>query len=179
MKGKRLAFVDLETTGVNPFKHEIIEIGCLIAKQNDAGQWVVTEEFEFKVKPEHIETAEVEALRINRYDESEWMFAHTQEEALKTLSQKCDGCVMVGQNVSFDYGFLASKFGKYGITDPFFYAKLDTISLAYMRFRKDAEMTSFTLRELCERLGIKNEKTHTALADIRATFEVFKKLMVI
>lgn len=179
MKGKRLAFVDLETTGINPFKHEIIEIGCLIAKQNDNNEWVVTEEFEFKVKPEHIETAETEALRINRYDESAWMFAHTQEEALKVLSQKCDGCVMVGQNVSFDYAFLAAKFGKYNIKDPFFYAKLDTISLAYMRFRKDETMTSFTLRELCERLGIKNEKAHSALADIRATYEIFKKLMVI
>ncbi len=179
MKGKRLAFVDLETTGINPFKHEIIEIGCLIAKQNDNNEWVVTEEFEFKVKPDHIETAENEALRINRYDESAWMFGHTQEEALKTLSQKCEGCVMVGQNVSFDYAFLATKFGEYNIKDPFFYAKLDTISLAYMRFRKDETMTSFTLRELCERLGIKNEKAHSALADIRATYEIFKKLMVI
>ena len=148
MKGKRLAFVDLETTGINPFKHEIIEIGCLIAKQNDNNEWVVTEEFEFKVKPDHIETAENEALRINRYDESAWMFGHTQEEALKTLSQKCEGCVMVGQNVSFDYAFLATKFGEYNIKDPFFYAKLDTISLAYMRFRKDETMTSFTLRDL-------------------------------
>ena len=179
MKGKRLAFVDLETTGINPYKHEIIEIGCLIAKQNERNEWVVTEEFEFKVKPEHIETAQADALRINHYNEADWMFAHSQSEALKTLSQKCDGCVMVGQNVSFDYAFLATKFGEYNITDPFFYAKLDTISLAYMRFRKDAEMTSFTLRELCERLGIKNEKAHTALADIRATYEVFKKLMVI
>ncbi len=179
MKGKRLAFVDLETTGINPFTHEIIEIGCLVAKQNDNGEWVTVEEFEFKVKPEHIETAQPEALRINHYDESVWMFAHTQEQALQTLSQKCDGCVMVGQNVSFDYAFLAAKFGKYNIKDPFFYAKLDTISLAYMRFRKDTTMTSFTLRELCERLGIKNEKAHSALADIRATFEVFKRLMVI
>jgi len=179
MKGKKLAFVDLETTGLNPHKHEIIEIGCLIAKQNDTGEWVVSEEFEFKVQPEHIETAEPEALRINHYDESTWMFGHSQQEALKTLSKKCDGCVMVGQNVSFDYAFLATKFGKYDIADPFFYAKLDTISLAYMRFRKDSEMTSFTLRELCEKLGVQNNKAHTALADIRATFEVFKKLMII
>ena len=100
MKGKKLAFVDIETTGINPFKHEIIEIGCLIAKQNDRGEWVTVEEFEFKVKPEHIETAETEALRINGYNETNWMFAHSLEEALKTLSQKCDGCVLVGQNIS-------------------------------------------------------------------------------
>jgi DNA polymerase-3 subunit epsilon len=179
MKGKKLAFIDLETTGMNPYKHEIIEVGCLIAKQNDAGEWVVTDEFEFKVKPEHIETADPEALRINHYDEADWMFAHTQEETLRTLAQKCEGCVMVAQNVPFDYSFLLVAFGKYNIPDPFWWAKLDTISLAYMRFRKDDTMTSFSNRELCERLGVKNEKAHTALADIRATFEVFKKLMVI
>lgn len=179
MKGKKLAFIDLETTGLNPFKHEIIEIGCLIAKQNDNGEWVAIDEFEFKVKPEHIDTAEPEALRINHYNESDWMFAHSLEEALKTVSKKCDGCVMVGQNVSFDYSFLVFAFGQKNIPDPFYYAKLDTISLAYMRFRKDATMTSFSNRELCDRLGVKNEKAHSALADIRATFEVFKKLMII
>ena len=179
MKGKRLAFVDIETTGTNPFKHEIIELGCLIAKQDEKGEWVMVEEFEYKIKPEHIETAEQEALRINGYNETDWMFAHSLEEALTVLSQKCDGCVMVAQNVSFDYSFLAVAFGKKNIKDPFFYAKLDTIPLAYMRFRKDPTMTSFTLRELCERLGVKNEKAHTALADIRATYEIFKKLMVI
>lgn len=177
MKGKKLAFIDIETTGTDPLKHEVIEIGCLLAKQLDDGTYVMLEEFEMKVKPEHIETAEQEALRINGYDEGNWMFAHTQKEALTVISQKCEGCVMVAQNVSFDYSFLAVAFSTYGVKDPFFYAKLDTIPMAYLRFRKDPEMTNFTLRTLCEKYGIKNDKAHTALADIRATFEIFKKIM--
>jgi DNA polymerase III epsilon subunit-like protein len=88
MKGKKIAFIDLETTGLNPYTHEIIEIGCLIAKQNENGEWIPTDEFEFKVKPEHIETAQQDALRINGYNETDWMFGHSLEEALKTLSQK-------------------------------------------------------------------------------------------
>lgn len=177
MKGKKLAFIDIETTGTNPMKHEIVEIGCLIAKQNDDGTFVELESFEVKVKPEHIETAEPEALRINGYDESAWMFAHTQKEALTMIAQKCDGCVMVAQNVAFDYSFLVNAFHTYDVKDPFFYAKLDTIPMAYLRFRKDPEMNSYTLRSLCEKYGIKNEKAHTALADIQATFEIFKKIM--
>lgn len=177
MKGKKLAFIDIETTGINPMKHEITEIGCLIAKQNEDGTFVEIESFEVKVKPEHIETAEPEALRVNGYDESAWMFAHTQKEALTLISQKCEGCVMVAQNVSFDYAFLVNAFHTYAVADPFFYAKLDTIPMAYLRFRKDPEMTNFTLRALCEKYGIKNEKAHTALADIRVTFEIFKKIM--
>jgi DNA polymerase III alpha subunit (gram-positive type) len=177
MKGKKLAFVDIETTGVNPFKHEIIEIGCMMVRQNDDGTYTALEEFEVKVKPEHIESAEISALRVNGYDESQWLFAHSQKEALTLISQKCEGAVMVAQNASFDYSFLAVGFGKYDVPDPFFYAKLDTIPLAYLRFKDDPDMDSFTLRKLCERFGIKNDKAHTAMADIRATFEVFKRLM--
>lgn len=177
MKGKKLAFIDIETTGTNPYKHEITEIGCLLAKQNDDGTFSTIEEFEVKVKPEHIETAEPEALRVNGYDEAQWLFAHTQKEALTLVSQKCEGAVMVAQNVSFDYAFLAVAFGKYEVKDPFFYAKLDTIPMAYLRFRNDPTMDSFTLRALCEKYGIKNDKAHTAMADIRATFEVFQKIM--
>lgn len=177
MRDKRLAFIDVETTGFNPLDHEVIEIGCMIAKLDERGVYVELESFEVKVKPEHIETAEREALRINRYNEEDWMFAHTQKEAFTMLAQKCDGCVLVAQNTPFDYSFLIAGFMRNKIKDPFFFAKLDTISLAYLRFRKVPEMTSFSLKSLCEHYGIKNEKAHSALADIRATFEVFKKLM--
>jgi oligoribonuclease (3'-5' exoribonuclease) len=33
MKKHNLAFVDVETTGTDPFKHEIIEIAGIIARQ--------------------------------------------------------------------------------------------------------------------------------------------------
>lgn len=177
MRDKKLAFIDVETTGMNPLTHEVIEIGCLLAKLDEQGVYQELDSFEIKVKPEHIETAEQEALRVNRYDEANWLFAHTQKEAFTELAKKCEGCVLVAQNTPFDYSFLLAGFMRNGIKDPFFFAKLDTISLAYLRFRKDPEMTSFSLRSLCEKYGIKNEKAHAALADIRATFEVFKKLM--
>lgn len=177
MRDKKLAFIDVETTGFDPLKHEVIEIGCLFAKLNDNGTYEELDSFELKVKPDHIETAQPDALRINGYNEADWMFGHTQAQAFKMLSEKCDGCVLVAQNTPFDYGFLNAGFMRHGLKDPFFFAKLDTISLAYLRFRKDPSMTSFSLRSLCEKYGVKNDKAHTALADIRATFEVFKKLM--
>ena len=177
MKEKKLAFIDLETTGFDPLTQEVIEIGCLFAKLNEKGIYEELESFEVKVKPEHIETADKEALRINRYSDEDWLFAHTQKEAFTMLAQKCEGCVLVAQNTPFDYGFLQAGFSRNGLKDPFFFAKLDTISLAYLRFRKDPEMNNFSLKALCEKYGIKNEKAHSALADIRVTFEVFKKLM--
>src|SRR5689334_17057579 len=140
MKDKKLVIIDVETTGMNPLRHEVIEIGCLFAKLDEKGIYQELETLELKVKPEHIETADAEALRINRYDEGAWMFAHTQKEAFTLLAKKCEGCVLVAQNTPFDYSFLLAGFMNQGIPDPFFFAKLDTISIAYLRFRKDPDM---------------------------------------
>ena len=177
MKNRKLAFIDIETTGTNPIKHEIIEIGCLIAKQNDDGSFVMTDEFDIKVKPEHIETAEREALRINGYHESEWVFAHTLDEALKLINEKTGGdATMIAHNLSFDHGFLWNAYSNKGIKEPFFH-KFDTLTMAMMKFKDEEDMQRLSLRALCEKFGVRNEKAHTALADIRATFEVFKHLM--
>ncbi len=176
MKGKRLAFIDIETTGIHPEKHEIIELACVLVDEDGAGYRVV-DEFEMKVKPIHLETAEPDALRVNGYNDGDWLFACSLTEALTHLAKKCDGAVMVAQNVSFDYGFIAKGFHVVGVADPFFYAKLDTIPMAYVRHRDNPRLTSYTLRSLCEFYGVKNAQAHTALADARATFEVFKMLM--
>ena len=71
MTKHNLAFIDIETTGLNPEVQEIIEIGGVITTPD----LVVVNEFEIKVKPENLAVAEPEALRINRFDPANWLFA--------------------------------------------------------------------------------------------------------
>lgn len=179
MRNKTFAFLDIETTGTDVLKHEIIEIGVVIAKEGDNGQFKIIDQIDMKVQPTRIETAEPEALRINGYDPSAWFFASSLTDAMKTLSDKCQGTVMIGQNVSFDWSFIAKAFAETGIPDPFFYAKLDTLSMAFHMFKDVEDVNRFSLRALCEQFGVSNERAHTALADARATFEVFEKMMAI
>ncbi len=176
MRNENLIFVDVETTGTDPEKHEIIELAYILVKQ-DKGNFSVIEEREMKIKPEHIENAEPTALKVNGYDEAQWIFANTLSEAMKVFSEKSDGAIMVAQNVTFDYSFIERALTKTGMKNEMFYAKLDTISMAYAKLFKDPRAERFNLHRLCEYFGIHNEKSHTALADTRATFEVFKKLM--
>lgn len=173
---KTLAFIDVETTGIEILKHEIIEIGVLIAKQEADGSYKVKEELEIKVKPEHLENADPTALRINGYNDGAWMFAHSKVEAMTLLAQKTEGAVMVAHNVGFDYSFIQKTFEEAGIKNPMFYANIDTLTLAIAKL-KDQDVSRFTLRAMCEHFGIQNEKAHTALADVRATFMMFQKLM--
>jgi len=176
MLQQSLAFIDVETTGLDRDKHEIIELGVVIAKMKD-GVFTVVDELDVKIHPERIEDAEPQALRVNGYDEAEWLFAVSLDDAMKTFSEKTDGCIFVAHNLTFDYGFIESAFKKTGAENKMHYHKLDTIALAFGILHTNDDIGKLSLRALCEKYGIENKKAHSAFADAYATYEVFKKLM--
>ena len=160
MRKHNLAFIDIETTGLNVIEHEIIEIGCVLTTP----KLKIIEEFELKIKPKNIYTAD-------------WKSASDLAEAMEILLKKTKDCIMVGQNVAFDVSFLEYNFAKLGLSNMMHYHKLDTISIAWAKFNKEKDFEHFSLREMCARFGIKNENPHSALSDARATFKLYKKLM--
>ncbi len=171
-----LAFIDVETTGLNDDVAEIIELGVVIAKLKD-GELVVTDQLDLKIHPKHLETAEPAALRINGYNEADWMFAVTLEDAMKSFAEKTDGAIFVAHNVTFDYGFIDQAFKKTGIENKMHYHKIDTIALAFGVLINNDDMNKFSLKALTEYYGIENKKAHSAFADAYATYELFKKLL--
>jgi DNA polymerase III alpha subunit (gram-positive type) len=173
MNHKNLAFIDIETTGLDPEVQEIIEIGGVIANSD----FKVIDEFEIKVKPENLAAAEPEALRINRFDPAQWLFALSLPEAMKIFSEKTKDCIMVAHNVTFDYSFLQKAFSKTGVPNLMHYHRLDTISMAYAKLGKNGDAQKYSLGFLCNMFGIDYKNAHTALPDARADFELFKKLM--
>ena len=173
MKKHNFAFVDIETTGLNLFNNEIIEIGCVVT----APDLKVIEEFELKIKPENISNADPVALKVNHYNEKDWETALSLEESLNIFSKKVKDCIMVGHNVSFDIGFLEYAFNKNKMKNSMHYHKLDTVSIAWAKLHNDPNFEHLSLHEMCARFGIKNERAHSALPDARATFELYKKLM--
>ncbi len=173
MKKHNLAFIDIESTGLDVIIHEIIEIGVVITTPD----LEVIEEFEIKIKPERIENANPTALKINHYNEKDWEGAISMREAIKMLALKVKDCIMVGQNVAFDAGFLEHAFSRIDVPNPMHYHRLDTISIAWAKLHKQPDLEHFSLREMCARFGIVNERPHSALSDARATYELYKKLM--
>lgn len=182
MRTENLAFIDTETTGLEVERHEIIDIGCVLVKQvlreNGGSSLEIIDELEYKIKPKHIETADPAALLINGYKEADWIFAIDLKKALEILSEKTKDAIMVGHNVAFDYAFLEKAFEDNGVENKMHYHKLDTISIAYARLYDKKDIEKFSLRSLCEYLGIENKNAHTALSDARATFELYKKLLI-
>src|SRR4051812_17388518 len=119
MKTHKLAFVDLEMTGLDPAVHEIIEIGCVLAEQKKdrTGKLYIESisEHEFQLIPQHIETADPKGLEVNHYHERDWSKAVHPKEALSKFSELVDGYVFVAQNVAIDWMFLAKIGNDYGI----------------------------------------------------------------
>lgn len=183
MKRHRLAFVDLETTGLDPFRHEIIEIGVVLAEQK--GDLFNKQFLEFisaheiQLKPEHIRTGDPKSLEVTKYYKRDWSKAVRQKEGLEQAVTLLDRTIFVAQNVAFDWAFLQKAGNEHGIDfeKAVHYHKLDLASMVFGKLYHDPKLSKFSLREMTEHFGVKNENAHTALADARATFEVCKKLL--
>lgn len=180
MKPDTFVFIDTETTGLDADRHELIQIaGIVVQIQNpsDVSTYQIREEFEYKIRPEHIATADPKALKINRYDPSAWGDAQSLTEVMPLVAQKTKGAVLVAHNVAFDALFLDRAFKKAGVVSEMHYHRLDTISIAYALLKNNQDVDHLSLRALCNYFGIVQEAEHEALADVRATLELYKKLM--
>ncbi len=181
MKDSILAFLDVETTGLDPQRHEVIQVGVVLARQFDRGGGIgpgieKIEEIDMKIKPARIEDAEDDALRINGYNEGDWMFAPDLKNAMEHLGKKLQGTIQVSHNLTFDAAFMEKSFERAGMENPMARYKLDTISIAFARLYNRPDV-KYSLRYLCELFQIKNENAHTALADAKALYELYKKMM--
>jgi|SRR3990172_4717316 len=191
MKKHQLAFIDIETTGLDMEKHEIIQLGVILVEQSWPARqslgvgggkdgkpaYEILDELELKIKPERLHLADKVALKINGYNEADWALAYNLKEAMAIFSEKTKDAIMVAHNVAFDFCFLTKAFSVTGVENKMHFHKLDTISIAFAKLHLKEGVDRFSLQFLCDHFGIENKNAHTALSDCRATFELYKKLM--
>ncbi|MFI3332184.1 MAG: 3'-5' exonuclease [Rikenellaceae bacterium] len=94
--------------------------------------------------------------------------------------------IIIGQNITFDIGFLQQLITYSGLTKEFakvlagttdFYGNfqphyLDTITLGRMAFAHRSDITSYKLELFAERLGIELDDAHDAMSDVSATLSI-------
>jgi DNA polymerase-3 subunit epsilon len=168
------AFVDVETTGLDPSRHEIVEIGLVLV---DGPSRSVLVEHHQRVRPQRIGRADPEALAINGYNEADWKTAVPLRDAMASLFPLLEGSILAGHHVSFDERFLRSGFSRAGLPLPAIARhRLDTASLAWPLLQSGA-IRSVSLSDVCAYLGIPRPRPHRALDDARASKEVAFRLM--
>jgi DNA polymerase-3 subunit epsilon len=159
-----LAVFDLETTGINPLTgHRVIEIGILTSDGLK-----VEERYETLVNPGR--PIPPQASEVNNIFDDMVEDAPAFAQLLPKVDSLFRNRALVAHNASFDIGFLAVEYhlarGKFS-PGPI----LDTVKMA----RKQHDFPDNKLATICECLGIENSDAHRALADVEATFAVFRQ----
>lgn len=107
-----IAVIDVETTGINPYRHDrIVEIGAVIV---DA-QGRSVREFATLVNPER----DIGPTSIHGLTSEDILEAPRFHEAAGAFIEFLEGCVLLaGHNVRFDLSFLAAEFRRLGHAFP-------------------------------------------------------------
>ncbi len=156
---------DIETTGLEPNKDEIIEIGACKVEHGR-----ISERFSTFVKPsKHISK---EIVDLTGIDDSMVADAPTINYVLPDFYKFCSGSTIVAHNISFDMSFIynAAKKLSYNFDHPL----MDTLEMARVKL---PGLRNYKLGTIVERLNIQLENAHRAINDATATAKVFIKLI--
>ncbi|MBI3299105.1 MAG: 3'-5' exonuclease [Elusimicrobia bacterium] len=180
----KLFYADTETTGLDYKTHEAFQLAFIIEIDGK----VVCEK-NIKLRPVRPQNADAKALEVTKKTLPELAAypprAAGFKEFIDTLAQhvdrfdKLDKFVWVGQNPEFDVRFVRAFFEEHG--DKYYGSWFDSrpadlISLAVAcKMKGLIKPENFKLATLADQFGIKFD-AHDALADVRATREVWGKL---
>jgi DNA polymerase-3 subunit epsilon len=156
-----IAFIDTETTGLDPSRAEVIEFAAV--KVSEDG----TEEvFHTLVCPQRIDDADVRALEINGYARhpERWDTAPTMAEVGPQILAFLKGTVICGHNVAFDEAMLNANLAKAGAKGRIPYHKVDTVTLAYEHL-VPLGLERLSLDSIRAFLGWSKVGSHTAMKD--------------
>ena len=162
--GKYVVF-DLETTGLDGNKDEIIEIGaCKIENGR------IDEVFSTFVKPNKNIPKEITSL--TGIDDEMVKDAPSINYVLPDFYKFCDGAKLVAHNIAFDISFIHAIAKK--LSYNFNHENIDTIEMSK---RLLPGLKNYKLGTVVEKLGVSLENAHRAVHDATATAKVFIKLM--
>ena len=183
MKNK-LFYFDTETTGLDPYKNDILQLAALIEINGE-----VVEEFQFCCQPFSYENVEQKALEVNNYDLEAIQKFDMPEDCYARLVDMLgkyvdkfntfDKFICCGFNVSFDIGFLKQFFFKN--KDKYFgswfeYKSLDMYSLVYLcDYMFNLRLPNHKLVTVAKHFGIAHN-AHEAMSDIKVTREIFARI---
>jgi DNA polymerase-3 subunit epsilon/ATP-dependent DNA helicase DinG len=157
------AAVDVETTGLDPYRDEIIEIAVVVFQDDN-----ILEQFDSLVQPEGKIPPEITALTgISNADvaDAPGIFALRPR-----LRQLVGSHVIMGHNVGFDMGFLEQA--NVGVGQP----RLDTLTLASILVPEVGRFSLDSLAHYLQLKGYGGAQTHRALDDTLLTVELFRDL---
>lgn len=159
-----IVVLDFETTGLNPRRERVIEIGA-VRIQN--GQ--VVEELSQMVNPGTAIPAKI--TEITGINDSMVQGAPDASVAIPQLLEFIGSAALAAHNASFDTAFLREECRRLGIE--FSCPVIDTLEFSRRMY---PSLKSHRLGAVCKSLGISLKNAHRAVHDARATAHMLNKM---
>lgn len=163
-----MVFTDLETTGLSPKDHHVIQIGSVHC---DPYGRVVRREFEIKLHMPPGFVPDPYAIEINGYTPERWLNALLPDEGMKRwLAWLPPKFIHANQFATFDRNHLTAMLDRYQLASPGWWPKkvdVCTKKMAHRYLFKTGKIPNAKLETICSHYGIPNENAHDALVDAR------------
>lgn len=175
--------LDVETTGINPWKNAIASIGAVdfLYPKN---------QFYREVRISDDADIHDGALKVNGFTREELFDVHkpTLEKAIEAFIEwmsVCEEKTIAGLNPAFDRDFLHAAFRHIGIPFPFSHRTVDVHSLCYTHALKRGVpplmrhgMTALSTDHILQYVGLPPEpRPHHALTGAKMEAETFARLI--
>lgn len=173
-----LTALDCEMTGLNPYKHELIDFAAITFNLSDTDEEMqIIKKINFKIKPERLNDAEPEALKCNGYNEKEWANAISLTESIPLMKEAIENSeLLLGQYLIHDIDFIKQAFIQHNLECPKFPLYIDTKAMATTLYNQGL-LFNTKIDYLVQHFGITYEGlAHTAITDCERTVKLFMKL---
>jgi DNA polymerase III subunit epsilon len=158
-----IAFIDLETTGINVSSDRIVELSVLKISPTGKEQWMST-----RVNPEM--AIPPKSTAIHGIKDEDIAKSPTFKEVARNLAAFLEGCDLAGYNaIKFDIPVLAEEFLRVNID--FSFIKRRYIDVQVIFHKKEQRTLSAAYQFYCKK---DLEDAHSSKADTAATFEILK-----
>jgi DNA polymerase III subunit epsilon len=173
-KHKKILVFDFETTGLDPFMCQVIEIGAMLLEKNETNEYVEKESLNVLVKAQGSLDPKITQI-TNITNQMLKEHGLEQEDACqRLLNLYDDDTLLIAYNILFDLGFLQAMMRNYYQVN--FKIKNDILDV--MAVYKDRHPFPHRLDQAVAKYQIDVKNTHRALDDVRATYAVLKQMSI-
>jgi ribonuclease T len=176
--------VDVETSGLHPEKHAVLEIGVVLMEMDRQGRLFPGASFSEHVAPFPGALLDPESLAFNKIDPHHPLrFAVDEKAALERLFEpirnavKAAGCqraVLVGHNAWFDLLFIKAAVLRTGLKSPFHdFTCFDTATLAGVAYGQ----TVLAKAAASAGISFNQSEAHSAVYDAQKTAALFCEII--
>jgi len=163
----RYAVVDIETSGLKPHRHRVLQVAVVSVEGGRiVDEWVTLMRLPWYRR--------VGPRRVHGLSRRELRRAPEAPAVLAELARRLEGTTFVAHNVRFDWPFLARAARRARVPLPEC-PQLDTLWLSRQLDPERKQLHG--LAAVAERYGITNERPHDALHDARTTALVLPHLL--